>query len=550
MTAAAPILDGATTVDPAFVPQTPDELVRCLASWEWRIFSGQLYKIIVKDDDDPDDPGVVKPFIPNQMQRDFLARLWYRNLTLKARQLGSTTLVSILWLDHALFNAHQRCGIIAQTMPLAQRILSDKIRFAWQHLPDGVRDRMPLERDNETEIAFAHNGSSVVVGTSFRSGTMHRLLVSEMGKIAVESPRKAHEIVTGSLPTVPASGIACIESTADGQDGEFYKLARRAEERAELRTPLAPAEWRFHFFPWWHAPDYEADPHGVAISPGDGKYFSKVEAYVRDHMPAQWLRLGRRLSPSKRAWYVLKRDQDFGGDQEKMWTEYPSIPEESWMRSTEGAFFSRQLASARIEGRIGFVPHMPSLPVHTFWDIGAGDGTGIWCGQAVGAGFNWLRYVEGWDEGYETYVRALRETGWIFGGHFLPHDANHVRQHVTSVGKPIEALQSLAPDWSFHIVPRVDTLEHGIQMLRQSFPTYRFDEQGCKDGLIHLAEYRKSWNARIGAWKPTPPTDSPHREAADSLRQHAQGWDPAIVNPGGFMSSRRRHRRRAGSMTA
>lgn len=527
--------------DPDFVPTTPEELASCLSSWHWRIFSGQLYKIIVKDDDDPDDPGVVKPFQPNWMQRDFLSRLWYRNLTLKARQLGSTTLISIVWLDHALFNANQRCGIIAQTQPLAEAILETKIKFAYQNLPEGLRRSMPLSVDNTEKIAFGHNGSSIEVATSFRSGTMHRLLVSEMGKIAAESPKKAREIVSGSLPTVPASGIACIESTAEGQDGEFYKMAKRAEERAQMRhKPLSPKEYRFHFYAWWMAEDYEASPEGVPISDGDAEYFARIEVWIRDHMPADFKRIGGCLSARKRAWYVLHRTEELNGDFELMWREYPSIPEECWAKSTEGTFLARQMAAARAQGRIGHVPHLPGLPVHTFWDIGAGDGTGIWSGQYVGAEWRWLRYIEGWDQGYEHYVRLLRETKWVFGGMHLPHDGDHTRQLKNTVGSPRDSLRELAPDWNWLIVPRVQTYEHGMNLLRADFPAYRFDETGCKEGLIHLSELRKDWNARLGVWKDKPPPDSPHREAVDALRQCAQGWNPAAVNAPTRPTRRRR----------
>ena len=82
------------------LPSTPEELARCLADPEWRLFSGCLYKIMIKGDDGED--ALVMPFKPNAAQRRFIRRLWHRNLILKARQLGFTTLIAILWLDHAL----------------------------------------------------------------------------------------------------------------------------------------------------------------------------------------------------------------------------------------------------------------------------------------------------------------------------------------------------------------------------------------------------------------------------------------------------------------
>ena len=144
------------------VPLPTDEadLARKLADPEWRLFSGCLYKIMVKGDDEAEE-AMVMPFKPNRAQRRFIKRLWHRNLILKARQLGFTTLSAILWLDHALFNADQRCGIIAQDLKAAEAIFRDKVQFAYNNLPDEIRQRFPLAKDSATELLFAHNNSSV-----------------------------------------------------------------------------------------------------------------------------------------------------------------------------------------------------------------------------------------------------------------------------------------------------------------------------------------------------------------------------------------------------
>lgn len=222
----------APEIQPA-LPTNKEELARCLADPEWRLFSGALYKIMIKGDDGEVEAVIL--FKPNRAQRRFVTRLWHRNIILKARQLGFTTLVSILWLDHALFNANQRCGIIAQDRDAAKVIFRDKVKFAYQNLPPEVRDRFPLEADNADELLFAHNNSSVRVATSMRSGTIHRLHISEFGKICAKYPEKAAEVVTGSIPSVPTNGILVIESTAEGREGEFYELVQRAEEWTPAR---------------------------------------------------------------------------------------------------------------------------------------------------------------------------------------------------------------------------------------------------------------------------------------------------------------------------
>ena len=195
-----------------FAPANEEELKECLSDPLWRICSGALYKIIIKGDDGED--GLVMPFIPNRAQKRLLKALWHRNVILKARQLGFTTLVCIVWLDTALFSENMRCGIIAQDREAAEVIFRDKVKFAYENLPEELKAAMPLARDSASELLFAHNNSSIRVATSMRSGTIHRLHISEFGKICAKYPDKAKEVITGSIPAVPKSGILIIESTA------------------------------------------------------------------------------------------------------------------------------------------------------------------------------------------------------------------------------------------------------------------------------------------------------------------------------------------------
>ena len=162
-----------------FRPSTEEELKACLSDPLWRICSGDLYKIIIKGDEKAKDENkkhdLVTEFKPNRAQKRLIASLWHRNVILKARQLGFTTLVCIIWLDTALFSENVRCGIIAQDREAAEAIFRDKVKFAYQNLPELLRLRMPLARDSASELLFSHNNSSIRVATSMRSGTIHRL---------------------------------------------------------------------------------------------------------------------------------------------------------------------------------------------------------------------------------------------------------------------------------------------------------------------------------------------------------------------------------------
>ncbi|MCE7797866.1 hypothetical protein LWE61_15040 [Sphingobium sufflavum] len=510
-----------------FVPSNDVELEQCLADPMWRVCSGQLYVIMTKDDAMADGTSVM-PFRPNRAQRRLIKRLWFRTLILKARQLGFTTLIAIMWLDHALFNPNQRCGIIAHEREAAESIFRDKVKFAYDNLPAALRAVMPLKKDSATELLFAHNNSSVRVATSMRGGTIHRLHISEFGKICAKYPQKAREVLTGSLPAVPKDGIAIIESTAEGQGGAYHEMATKAEERSQIDRPLTIREWRFNFEPWWKNEDYHMDPAGVIITAKEHEYFDTVEAACRTT-----------LSLRQRAWYIATRDSDFAGDPEKMWQEYPSTSKEAFQQSTEGKYYTIQLATARRSGRITTVPHVSHVPVNTFWDIGNRDGTGIWTHQHVAPAHRFLNYIEDHGMPFDHYVKELEALGYLWGTHYLPHDADHKRQLANVVAAPIDLLRQLRPTWRFEIVPRVAEVTHGINLMRTKFSQAWFDESGCALGLQRLANYGKERDERLAVWKPTPKHDE-NSEGADAIRQWAQGWEEHAVTAGTRPTRKRR----------
>lgn len=507
----------ATSVPLDFEPSTEEELARCLADPMWRLCSGWLYKIMVKSPGQEGETAI--PFRPNRAQRRFIGRLWHRNIILKARQLGFTTLVAILWLDHALFTENQRCVIVAQDKDKAEDIFRDKVQFAYKNLPPEVRATRPTQTDSKSELLFAHNNSSVKVSTSARGGTPHRLHISEYGKICAKWPDKAEELKTGSLPAVPLDGITIIESTAEGQEGDFFEKTETAMAASESRKVLTPRDYRFHFYPWWQEPGYrlpDAQAAGVAITRKEHDYFDGVQAVM-----------GCTLDLGQRAWYITTREGDFSGDPQSMWQEYPSTPREAFQQSTEGYYYAVQLAAARQNGRIGAVPYVAGYPVNSYWDIGNSDGTAVWLHQRIGMADRFIGFVEGWEKPYDHFTgemqrwAARKGDSVMWGTHWLPHDAEHKRQLGRTLTSPLDELVALKLGGKWDTVDRIDDLQHGIQLTRKAFSHSYFDLEETKDGLAHLAGYKKKWNRAAGAWGEDP-VKNKHTEAADAYRQFAQ----------------------------
>lgn len=491
-----------------------DEIVALCSSAQWRIRN--LYRVIDKDGQDV-------LFVPWEEQEKFLRDIWFRNLILKARQRGFSTLIQLLMLDTCLFVKNTNAAVIAQDQDAAT-VIFRKIKFAYENLPAKIREMKPLARDSASELIIA-NGSSLRVATSARSATLQFLHVSEFGKICAKYPDKAREIITGSLPAVAQTGICCIESTAEGREGAFYEMSQKAQAIAQEKRDLSAREYRFHFASWWDADEYETDPEPVTISGKEHDYFNRLENIIAREIPLR-----------KRAWYIATRDNEFGGDAQMMRQEYPSTPEEAFEQSTEGVYYAEQLAAARRQDRICDLPHDPSLPVNTFWDLGRDDDNAIWFHQKVGPWDHFIDFYEVSDAPFSTITNHMQSLGYTWGRHYLPHDGNHRGYGVEQLKTPQDMLYELGLR-NIQIVPQTPNITIGIRQTRDAFPKYRFDKTRCKAGLNHLDHYRKRWNARIGAFADEHLKNG-HQHAADALRQHAQ----MFIEPHITAGSRRKKR--------
>ena len=105
----------------------------------------------------------------------------------------------------------------------------------------------------------------------------------------------------------------------------------------------------------------------------------------------------------------------------------------------------------------------------------------------------------------------------------MPHDGNHVRQGMNQSLSPKAMLEKLGIK-NIEIVKRVDDISHGIQATRDSFGSCWFDEVNCKEGIVHLDNYKKQWSNSGQCFTDHPKHDI-HSEAADAFRQFAQGFN-------------------------
>lgn len=453
----------------------------------WRI--NNLYSIVNKQ-------GHIVPFKLNWAQEELFKNIWYCSIILKARQLGISTFVSLLFLDRCLFNSNSTAGIICHTREDAEQLFK-RVKFSYDALPEELKKLLPATTDSARELVFS-NGSALRVGTSMRGQSLNYLHISEFGKVCAQYPEKAREIITGSLNTVASGQYVIIESTAEGRDGAFFDLVNKARATEAGGIKLTPLDYKFFFFPWWRAPEYNLR-HDVIIPQESSDYFAELEAK------------GIGLYPSQKFWYVKKQETQ----QSDMMREYPSTPDEAFHTSIEGAYYSRQMLEVRKDKRISRVPYDSKVEVHTAWDLGYGDSTAIWWYQLIGKEIRVIEYYENSGEDLPFYIKLLREKEYIYGKHNVPHDAASA-ELGTGLNK-IEVARNLGV--KFSLVPKL-SIDEGIDGVRIILRKCWFDEEKCSSGIKCLESYRREWNDTHGCWSSKPYHDK-FSHGADAFRMLA-----------------------------
>lgn len=194
---------------------------------------------------------------------------------------------------------------------------------------------------------------------------------------------------------------------------------------------------------------------------------------------------------------------------------YLNVWEGNCRRALEGAIYGKELRDAETEGRICRVPYDPSKPVHTFWDLGWSDQTAIWFAQAIGFEFRLIDYLEDHHRPLNHYLKAIQDRPYIYGQHWMPHDA---RAKQLGTGRSIEEIAKFA-GLDVRVVPKL-SIADGINACRTVFPKCFFDQEKTKIGLQRLRYYRYA-DASGNGVQPQNPLHDANSNGADGFRSFA-----------------------------
>lgn len=217
----------------------------------------------------------------------------------------------------------------------------------------------------------------------------------------------------------------------------------------------------------------------------------------------------------ERAELIAERGEDDGQaifDQEYM---------TSWSAALPGTYYARLIDKLEREGAITKVPYNPSRQVHTAWDLGANDQTVIWFIQWTGATWNFIDYIAGTSKGIPEYVQMVRERGYMYGEHLLPHDAGHQQKALPNAATIADTLTQLGLA-GVRVVPRTSSVANDINECRRILPICMFDAEKCAQGLDALRSYRREWDDKLRNYRDRPVHDWAS-DPADAFRTFAMG---------------------------
>lgn len=178
----------------------------------------------------------------------------------------------------------------------------------------------------------------------------------------------------------------------------------------------------------------------------------------------------------------------------------------------EGSVYAREMREAREANRITRVPYDASLPVFTVWDLGWADQTSIWFVQTVGAEIRLIDYAQDRQVSISNWITRLQGKGYVYGAHYLPHDA---QAKSLQTGTTIEAIMRAA-GLEVRITPR-SSMADGINAARTIMSRCYFDENLCADGIQCLQRYRYDVDPNTGKFSDKPLHDE-FSHGADAFR--------------------------------
>lgn len=281
------------------------------------------------------DGSRLPSFKLNAIQKLFCLELTGRDVVLKPRQIGFTTLILALDVYKFLTVRGARVVIVCQSMTgnAPVKILAGVIkRFFTALRAVGVDLAFTTETNNEWAIADRDASLRIIVAGASeasaakvgRSGTITHCHLTEIAfwEFAEDTLNALLECVPG-----PEHGSSILfESTPNGASGYFYRQC--------LKAQAGSSGYKLHFYPWFEAREY-----ALPLEPGE---------HIEPENDRERLFISKGITLQQLKWYRRKVAEN---GQDRTDQEYPSDPETCFLISGRGFF--DQTVTSRLLTKIG-----------------------------------------------------------------------------------------------------------------------------------------------------------------------------------------------------
>ena len=201
-----------------------------------RLFSRAFLRILDKD-------KKLLPFVWNKAQRHFQANRTGRDLILKARQLGFSTLIQGEMFRKTVTST-QTTITLAHDAETTQKLRRMADRF-YEHCKFG--DVQPLRKyANATLATYPEFDSTATIATAGNVETGRGDTYTELHGSEVAFWKDAERNVAGAMQG--GSPNVVLESTPNGAQGFFYDKCMEALSGNSI--------WKLHFYTWWWDDNY------------------------------------------------------------------------------------------------------------------------------------------------------------------------------------------------------------------------------------------------------------------------------------------------------
>lgn len=424
-----------------------------------------------------------------------------RLIILKSRQQGISTLWLVSFFDDTCTKRNMSIGLMAQGQDEAATLLQ-RVKILWEEMPAVFKEylRLSIAVDNTKALSLS-NGSTIFVRTSFRSTTLQRLHISEMGKIANKYPEKAKETKTGTLQAIAPGNIAVIESTAEG-DNLFKEMWDNA---VKYFGELSGKDFLPVFLSWVDDPSC-VEKRQQIITEKTAKYFLEVEK-----------ELGFELTPEQKNFWVMQH-RELG---DTIYQEYPTTATEAFMANKEGAYYAR-LYLHWVKGHKREVLDLydDNLAVQVAVDLGMNDTNVLSVFQDYNDSTRVFDEFQDSGQDIKYYCDWLKTKPYFhrINHVILPHDAKV--KELTSGKTREQVFREELPGVNITVLERIGVNE-GIEAVRQMLKRLWISPT-CTYLISCLFNYTKEYDEKRNRWRDKPLHDE-YSNGADSLRYVAIG---------------------------